>query len=107
MWRFIACVMANRYAHWIVVVLATHLMSNALQVRQSEVWLVTIFPVVLLKFIQVCSQQLAHKEQVLLQAAYVFLHCSIPAFLFFLLSTLQLQEALGNEQIALHLQQIS
>ena len=51
-----------------VVMLATHLMSNALQVGQSEVWLVTSLPVVLLEFIQVCSQQLAHKEQVLLQA---------------------------------------
>jgi len=67
-----ACAVVNRYAHWIVVELATHLVSNALQARQSEVWLVTILPVVLLELIQVCSQQLAHKEQVLLQAAYSF-----------------------------------
>ncbi len=80
-------------------------MSNALQVRQSEVWLVTILPVVLLEFIQVCSQQLAHKEQVLLQAACLFQFSCV--FLGFLLWSLRLQSALDNKLTALHLRQIS
>lgn len=45
----------------------THLMGNALQTRQCEVGLVPILPVVLLELVQVGSQQLAHKEEVLLQ----------------------------------------
>ena len=45
-----------------------YLLCNALQVRQGEVWLVTILPVVLLELVQVCPQQLTHKEEVLLKA---------------------------------------
>ena len=46
--------------------LLTDLLRNALQVRQSEVRLVPILFVVLLKLIQICSEQLTHKEQVFL-----------------------------------------
>ena len=42
-------------------------MGNALQAGQREVRLVPVLPVILLKLIQVGSQQLAHKEQMLLK----------------------------------------
>lgn len=45
------------------------LMGNALQAGQREVGLVPSLPVVLLELVQVGSQQLAHKEEVLLKAS--------------------------------------
>lgn len=45
----------------------TDLVGNALQARECEVGLVPILSVILLELIQVGSQQLAHKEEVLLQ----------------------------------------
>ena len=43
--------------------------------RQGEIWLIAILAVVLLELIQVCSQQLTHKEEVLLQKGYSSLKC--------------------------------
>ena len=47
-------------------------MGDALQAGQSEVRLVPVLSVVLLELVQVGSQQLAHKEEVLLKAY----HCT-------------------------------
>lgn len=52
-------------------VCGTDLMGNALQTRQREVRLVPVLPVILLELVQVGSQQLAHKEEVLLKAVVI------------------------------------
>lgn len=48
-----------------------YLMGNALQMRQGEVRLIAILPVVLLELIQISSEQLTHKEQMFLQASII------------------------------------
>ena len=48
-----------------------HLVGDFLQAGQSEVELIAIIPIVLLKLVQIGAQQLAHQEQVLLHTAQV------------------------------------